>query len=67
MSFVEVDLFGVYVAPIFVMMVVAWLILLPLRWIADRVGILRHAWHPALLEFAVYAIILSCIVLFAAN
>jgi hypothetical protein len=67
MSFVEVDLFGVYVAPISVMMVVAWLILLPLRWIANRGGILRLAWHPALLEFAVYTIILSCLVLFAAN
>ncbi|OSJ26526.1 DUF1656 domain-containing protein [Bradyrhizobium japonicum] len=67
MSFVEIDLFGVCVAPISVMMVVAWLILLPLRWIADRGGILRLAWHPALLEFAVYAIILSSIILFAEN
>jgi hypothetical protein len=31
MSFTEVNLFGVYVAPISVMMVAAWLVLLALR------------------------------------
>jgi hypothetical protein len=67
MSFSEVDLFGVYVAPISVMMVAAWLILVPLRWVAGRGPILRLVWHPTLLEFGVYVIILSSIVLLAAN
>jgi hypothetical protein len=67
MSLAEVDVFGVYVAPIAVMMVAAWLILAPLRWVADRGGILRLVWHPALLEFAVYVVILSSIVLVVAN
>lgn len=67
MSFAEVDLFGVYLAPISVMMVAAWLILVPLRWVADRGRILRRVWHPALAEFAAYVIILSSIVLLAAN
>ncbi len=67
MSFVEVDVFGVYVAPISVMMVAAWLILVPLRLAADRGRILRLVWHPALLEFAVYVLILSSIVLLAAS
>ena len=31
MRFAEVDLFGVYVAPISVMMVAAWLVLIALR------------------------------------
>ena len=67
MSFAEVDLFGVYVAPISVMMVAAWLALVALRRMADRFGLLRHVWHPALFDFAFYIIILSSIVLIAAR
>ena len=48
MSFVEVDLFGVYVAPISVMMVAAWIVVIALRRVADHFGLLRHVWHPAL-------------------
>jgi protein AaeX len=66
MSFVEVNLFGVYVAPISVLMVAAWLILVPLRWIAVQRGILRLVWHPALLESAAYVIVLSSIILLIA-
>jgi protein AaeX len=67
MSFTEVNLFGVYVAPISVMMVAAWFILIPLRRVADHFGLLRHVWHPALFVFAVYLIALSCIVLLVAR
>lgn len=63
MRFTEIDLFGVYVAPISLMMVAAWLIMIPLRRVADRFGLLRHVWHPALFGFAVYIIALSSIVL----
>jgi protein AaeX len=62
-SLSEVNLFGVYVAPISVMMVVAWLTTIALRRVADRFGLLRHVWHPALFVFAVYMILLSSIVL----
>ena len=67
MRFVEIDLFGVYVAPMALMLIAAWLILLPLHRIASRFGLLRHVWHPALFEFAVYMIVLSSIVLLVAN
>jgi hypothetical protein len=63
MSFVEIDLFGVYVAPISVMMVAAWLILIPLRRLADHLGLLRQVWHPTLFWLASYVTILSAIVL----
>jgi hypothetical protein len=63
MRFVEVDLFGVYVAPISVMMVAAWLVLIALRRVADHFGLLRLVWHPALFVFAFYMIVLSSIVL----
>jgi hypothetical protein len=67
MSFAEVDLFGVYVAPISLMMVAAWLILITLRRVADHFGLLRHVWHPALFVFACYMIILASIVLVIAR
>jgi hypothetical protein len=65
--FTDINLFGVYVAPISVMMVAAWLILVGLRRIATPFGLLRHVWHPAMFVFAVYVIVLSCIVLVIAH
>jgi protein AaeX len=59
MSFTDISLFGVYVAPISLMMVVAWLVTVALRSVASRFGLLRHVWHPALFVFAVYIIVLS--------
>ena len=59
MSFAEIDLFGVYVAPISLMLVGAWLITLVLRRMANRAGVLQHVWHPALFTFATYIIVLS--------
>ena len=67
MSFTEIDLFGVYVAPISVMMVVAWFITIALRRIATRFGLLRYVWHPALFVFAVYIIVLSSWILIVAR
>ena len=59
MRFVEIDLFGVYVAPISLMMVGAWLATIALRRLVGRSGLLRYVWHPALFTFAVYIIVLS--------
>ncbi len=67
MRFVEIDLLGVYVAPLSVMLVIAWVITIALRRAAARFGLLRHVWHPALFVFAVYAIVLSSIVLAVAR
>ncbi len=67
MSFSEIDLSGVYVAPISVMMGAAWLLLIPLRRAAASAGLLRRVWHPALCEFAVYLIVLSLMVLLTAR
>ena len=67
MSFVEINLFGVYVAPISVMMVAAWLVTVILRKVAGRFGLLAYVWHPALFVFAVYIIVLSSIVLVTAR
>jgi protein AaeX len=66
-SFVEINLFGVYVAPMSLMMVAAWVVTIALRRVADRFGLLRHVWHPALFVFACYMITLSSIVLILAR
>jgi protein AaeX len=63
MSFVEVDLFGVYVAPISLLMVVAWVVTTGLRRLAVRIGFLRRVWHPALFVFAMFVIVLSSLTL----
>jgi len=65
--FTELNLFGVYVAPISVMMVAAWMVTIALRWSAARFGLLRYVWHPALFVFAVFTIVLSSMVLVAAR
>ena len=59
----EVNLFGVYGAPISVIMVVAWLATITLRRLAGRFDLLRYVWHPALFVLAIYVILLSSIVL----
>ena len=65
MRYAELDLFGIYVAPIVPMMLLAWLAMAPLRWAATRMGLLRYVWHPALFGFSVYLIVLAAIVLIA--
>ena len=67
MKFFEIDLFGVYVAPISLLMVAAWFVTFGLRWAVAPYGLLRHVWHPALFVFAVYVIVLSLMVLVIAR
>ena len=67
MRFTELNLFGVYVAPISLFMVTAWLMTMALRRIANRSGLLRHVWHPALFVFAVYIIVLASSILILAG
>ena len=66
MRFTEINLFGVYVAPISVM-VGAWFVTIWLRWSVARFGLLRCVWHPALFIFAIYTIVLFSMVLVAAR
>jgi protein AaeX len=67
LRFTEINLFGVYVAPISVMLVAAWIVMIALRRVAARFGLLRNVWHPALFVLAVYLIVLSSMVLLAAG
>jgi hypothetical protein len=67
LTFLEIDLLGVYVAPISLLIIAAWFVTIALRRIADRFGLLRYVWHPSLFVFAVYIIVLSSIVLVIAR
>ena len=67
MSFADIDLFGLYVSPMALMLGASWLVVVLLRRVADRLGLLRYVWHPALFIFAVYMIVLSSMVLFVAS
>jgi protein AaeX len=65
--FTEIDVLGVYVAPMSLTMVAAWLVTIALRRVAARSGLLRYVWHPALFVFAVYMIVLSSITIIIAR
>jgi hypothetical protein len=65
--FTEINLFGVYVAPMSLMLVAAWVVTIGLRRFVSRFGLLRYVWHPSLFVFAVYMIVLSSMVLIAAR
>jgi protein AaeX len=67
MRFNEINLFGLFVAPIVVILALAWIIYLVLRRAGDRVGLSEQVWHPALFDLALYVIIVSSIVLVVAR
>jgi hypothetical protein len=59
----EVDVGGIYVAPIVVYGVAAIPLFLILRWMLGHLGVLRTIWNPALFELAVYVTLLSLLIL----
>jgi uncharacterized membrane protein YhaH (DUF805 family) len=67
MRFEEINILGVYVSPISILIVFAWLLTLGIRRLADRFGLLRFVWHPAMFVFSIYMILLSSIVLLFAH
>ena len=67
MRFTEIDILGVYVAPISLLIVAAWIVTIVLRRVAARFGWLNHVWHPALFVFSIYLIVLCSITLWLAG
>ncbi|MFC0239156.1 DUF1656 domain-containing protein [Rhodopseudomonas telluris] len=58
----EVNVFGVYVAPFVVMMLIAWAATIPLGILGARLQVRRWVWHPGLFNLSVYLIVLSTVV-----
>jgi protein AaeX len=56
MRFAEITLFGVAIAPIPLIMIGAWFVVIALRRIAGRFGLPRHVFHPALVVLAAYVL-----------
>ncbi len=67
MRFNEINLFGLYVAPIALIMAIAWVAYLVVRRTSDRFGLMQRVWHPALFELSLYVIIVSSIILMIAR
>jgi hypothetical protein len=67
MRFNEINLFGLYVAPIMLIMAAAWVAYVVIRRIGGRFGLIQRVWHPALFELALYVMIVSSIVLVIAR
>jgi membrane-anchored protein YejM (alkaline phosphatase superfamily) len=67
MSFSEVNVLGVYIAPMSVMLLAAWVVTIALRRVAARYDLLTYVWHPALFVFSVYLIVLSSITFIVAH
>jgi len=63
LKFFEINLFGVYVAPMSILMLAAWLATVALLRVAGRFGWLDLVWHPALFVLAMYMIALSSMIL----
>jgi hypothetical protein len=59
----EVNIGGIYVAPIVVHVVAAIPPFLICRWALGHLGVLRKVWHAALFELAVYLTLLSLLIL----
>ena len=52
MRFNEINLFGLYVAPIVLILAGAWVVYVVIRRIVARFGLIQRVWHPALFELA---------------
>ncbi len=58
----ELNIAGVYVAPIVGYCVVAGILFLLCRWVLTMIGFWRLVWHPGLFEVGLFVSILSLVV-----
>ncbi|AWN36364.1 DUF1656 domain-containing protein [Methylobacterium radiodurans] len=58
----ELDLYGVFVPSLAAWMLLAFVIVLPLRWILARAGFYRLVWHRPLFDLALYVLLLGAVV-----
>jgi hypothetical protein len=59
----EVNLFGIYVAPIVLYLVVASLIFLPVKLVLDRLGADRVIWHRPLFDVSLFVCTVALVTL----
>ena len=66
MELTELNIFGVYISPYAALLLAVWAFVFALRLALTRVGVLVHAWHPALLMFSIFVAAFSMAVLVTA-
>jgi hypothetical protein len=59
----ELNIFGVYVSPFSLVLVVGAAIFLPIRAYLDRIEFGKYVWHRSLADACLYVIILGLLVL----
>jgi len=58
----EVTLYGVFVPALFVWMLIAFGVSVPLRWALARSGFYRFVWHRPLFDLALYVVLVGAVV-----
>jgi Protein of unknown function (DUF1656) len=57
----EFDIYGVFVPALLIFAIVAFAILLGLRYVLDLVGFYRFVWHRPLFDFALFVILFGAV------
>jgi hypothetical protein len=58
----ELNLYGVFVPALFVWMLIAFGVSVPLRWALARSGFYRFVWHRPLFDLALYVVLVGAVV-----
>ncbi|HQT76597.1 MAG: hypothetical protein B7Z80_06965 [Rhodospirillales bacterium 20-64-7] len=61
----EINLYGVFVAPLLIWMLLAYGLSFPVRRLLSSVGFYRLVWHRALFDFALFVILLGIVTISA--
>jgi len=63
----EVSLYGLYFPPLLLLALLAFALSRLCRRVLAISGFYRHVWHPALFDFALFVMVLGCLVSFGSN
>jgi protein AaeX len=59
LKFFEINLLGVYIAPISLLIVAAWFVTVALRRVASRFGSPRRVWDPAVFVLSSMVLVIA--------
>ncbi|KPC54752.1 DUF1656 domain-containing protein [Amantichitinum ursilacus] len=55
----ELDIYGVFLPGLLGMMIIAWLVLVVVKWVLEKTGFYKLVWHRSLFNLALYVIALG--------
>ena len=58
----EIDILGVFVPSILVLMLIAYLVNIGIRWVLTHIGFYRLVWHRSIFDLGIYVLVLGVIV-----